>query len=229
MALNQTSWCAPENKTLGLLGSNGAGKSTSLNIITGLIRASSGQVFVSGLNSLKFPLKAKKKIGFLPEFLPLYQELSVIKHLYFMCGLRGLNPKDSKIQVDEILEKLHLTSWAHSSIGHLSKGFRQRVGVAQALLGLPEILIFDEPTGGLDPKETHGLREILQKLRGKHTIVLSTHLLPEAEKLCDHIIILHKGEIQGESSMEKIQAQGSLESFFMEAISNSNPLEPGVP
>ncbi|MBE7652124.1 gliding motility-associated ABC transporter ATP-binding subunit GldA [Tenacibaculum finnmarkense] len=190
-AVNNISFDAQKGEIVGFLGPNGAGKSTSMKILTGFILPSEGSVFVSDIDVLKNPIEAQKKIGYLPEHNPLYLEMYVREYLQFQAGIY----KVSKTKIAEVIEKVGLTAEAHKKIGQLSKGYRQRVGLAAAILHDPEVLILDEPTTGLDPNQLVEIRELIKELGKDKTVLISTHIMQEVEAVCTRVIIINKGEI----------------------------------
>ena len=194
-ALKGVSLQVMQGETVGLLGRNGAGKTTALNLITGYLPPSEGQVRIHGMDMLTRPRECKRMIGYLPEKPPLYDEMTVEEYLLFVSELREVVRKANRQHVEEILEKCGLTEMRRRVIGHLSKGYRQRAGIASALCGTPEILILDEPTVGLDPKQTVEMRELIRRLGEEHTVLFSSHLLSEVQQLCSRVIILHEGKM----------------------------------
>ena len=194
-ALRDVSLHVPKGQTVGLLGRNGAGKTTALNLMTGYFPPTEGKVRIGGKDMLEDPRACKRMIGYLPEKPPLYDEMSVEDYLAFVCELREVVRKANRAHVDEIIELCALKDVRRRVIGHLSKGYRQRVGIAQALCGAPEILILDEPTVGLDPKQTVEMRELIRKLGKDHTVLFSSHILSEVQQLCSRVIILHEGRM----------------------------------
>lgn len=209
-AVDDLSFEVPTGEILGFLGPNGAGKTTTMKIITCFMAPSAGDVLVEGVSILENPDGIKRKIGYLPENNPLYPDMGVFDYLEFVAALQGV-PKD-KIQ-KRIIEMVRLTGLnaeKHKKIGELSKGYRQRVGLAQAMIHDPEILILDEPTSGLDPNQIVEIRELIRKLGTRKTVILSTHILPEVEATCDRILIINKGKIVADGSPENLrrQAQG---------------------
>ncbi|WP_370407572.1 gliding motility-associated ABC transporter ATP-binding subunit GldA [Tenacibaculum dicentrarchi] len=190
-AVNSISFDAQKGEIVGFLGPNGAGKSTSMKILTGFILPSEGSVFVSGIDVLKNPIEAQKKIGYLPEHNPLYLEMYVREYLQFQAGIY----KITKNKISEVIQKVGLTAEAHKKIGQLSKGYRQRVGLAAAILHDPEVLILDEPTTGLDPNQLVEIRELIKELGKDKTVLISTHIMQEVEAVCTRVIIINKGEI----------------------------------
>ena len=193
-ALEDVSISIGEGEIVGLLGPNGAGNSTMMNILTGFLSASSGTVKVNGTDILEKPTVVKKQIGYLPEQPPLYPDMTVSEYLNFVYELKGCTlPREEHL--NEIYRVVRLFDVSHRLISHLSKGYKQRVGIAQALIGDPDILIFDEPTVGLDPKQIIEVRNLLRTLGKKHTVILSTHILPEVQAVCERIVIIDRGKI----------------------------------
>ncbi len=197
------------------MGPNGAGKSTTMNIMTGYIAASSGTVKINGFDILREPEKAKKCIGYLPEIPPLYTDMTVYEFLLFVAELKKVPGRERKDQVEEIMDKVQLTDVERRLIRNLSKGYKQRVGLAQALIGYPDVLILDEPMVGLDPKQILEMRDLIKELSREHTILLSSHILSEVSAVCDHIMIISKGQLAASGSpeelQERMQAKAELE------------------
>ena len=193
-ALDDISLEIKEGEIVGLLGPNGAGKSTTMNILTGYLSATGGSAQINGVDILENPVEAKKMIGYLPEQPPLYPDMTVEEYLSFVFELKKCT-FDKKAHLDEICEVVKLSDVTHRLIKNLSKGYRQRVGIAQAIIGNPPVIIFDEPTVGLDPKQIIEIRNLLRTLGKKHTVILSTHILSEVQAVCERIIIIDKGKI----------------------------------
>ena len=214
-AVDGLSFTVEKGQIYGFLGPNGAGKSTTMNIMTGYIAASSGTVLIDGHDILKEPLKAKKCIGYLPEIPPLYTDMTVWEYLLFVAELKKVPRKERMDHVEEIIEKIKLTQVEDRLIKNLSKGYKQRVGLAQALIGYPEVIILDEPMVGLDPKQIIEMRDLIKGLAKEHTIILSSHILSEVSAICDHIMIIAKGKLVASGSpeelQEKMQAKAELE------------------
>lgn len=208
LAVNDLSFRAPEGQVVGLLGQNGAGKTTTLNILTGYFPPNEGQVLVNGVDMLQHPRECKRCIGYLPEKPPLYDEMTVAAYLAFVCELREVERKAIPGHIREIMATCGLTDVSRRLVGHLSKGFRQRVGVAQALCGNPPVIVLDEPTVGLDPKQVVEIRQLIRELGKKHTVIFSSHLLPEIQQLCQRVIILHKGKLIREADMSELTNTG---------------------
>lgn len=202
-AVDDISFEVGKGEIVGLLGPNGAGKSTTMNILTGYLSSTSGSVSVAGLNVLDNPLEAKKHIGYLPEQPPLYLDMTVEEYLIFNYELKGCKLNRNK-HLEEICDVVKIKDVYKRVIKNLSKGYRQRVGIAQALIGSPEVIIFDEPTVGLDPKQIIEVRNLLRNLGRDHTVILSTHILQEVQAVCDRIVIINKGKIVADERTENI-------------------------
>ncbi len=194
-----------EQRIYGFLGPNGAGKTTTMNILTGYLQATGGTVLINGVDIRKKPQKAKKKIGYLPENPPLYQDMTVAEYLRFAAGLKKIPAKQRNDEVRKAIGVMALREYEQTLICSLSKGYRQRVGMAQALLGNPDILILDEPTVGLDPKQMTEFRGLLRKLGKKHTIILSSHILSEVQAVCDEVLMISEGKIVAQGTPEELE------------------------
>jgi ABC-2 type transport system ATP-binding protein len=205
LAIDDLSFHAERGEILGFLGPNGAGKTTTMRILTGYMPPTSGNVQIAGFDVVDDSLEARKRIGYLPETVPLYPELTITEYLTFMGKLRGVG--DLPARIGAVLAEVHLTERAEQFIGSLSKGLRQRVGLAQAMLHEPELLILDEPTIGLDPAQIIEVRQLIQSLGRERTVLLSTHILSEAQQVCDRVIIINSGRIVAEDSPENLGAQ----------------------
>ncbi len=202
-AVDDISFEIGKGEIVGLLGPNGAGKSTTMNILTGFLSSTSGRVEVAGFDVLENPMEAKRHIGYLPEQPPLYLDMTVEEYLIFNYDLKGCKLNRTK-HLEEICEVVKIKDVYKRVIKNLSKGYRQRVGIAQALIGSPEVIIFDEPTVGLDPKQIIEVRNLLRTLGRDHTVILSTHILAEVQAVCDRIIIINKGKIVADEKTENI-------------------------
>lgn len=195
LALNDLSFTVEDGKIYGLLGPNGAGKSTCMNIMTGYIAASEGEVKINGLDIVKDAEEAKKHIGYLPEIPPLYPDMKVREYLEFAAELKKVKKEDRRQEIDDVMEKTFISDMQNKLIKNLSKGYKQRVGFAQAMLGNPSVIILDEPTVGLDPKQILEIRDLILNLKKEHTIILSSHILSEVSAVCDEIMIISKGKM----------------------------------
>ena len=209
VAVDHLSLTVEPGKIYGFLGPNGAGKSTTMNIITGYLGATSGTVTINGHNIFKEPEEAKKCVGYLPEIPPLYADMTVLEYLNFVAELKKLQKSLRKRYVEEAMETTGILDVKNRMIRNLSKGYRQRVGFAQAILGYPEIIILDEPTVGLDPKQIIEIRDLIKKLGEKHTVILSSHILTEISAVCDHVFIISKGKLVASDSTENLLDQMS--------------------
>ncbi len=196
-----------KGEILGFLGPNGAGKTTTMRIITGYMPATRGTVKVAGFDVFEDPLEVKKRIGYLPEHPPLYQDMTVREYLDFVAKIKQVDPEMRERRVEETMEKVHIRDRADQLIHHLSKGLKQRVGLAQAMIHDPDILILDEPTIGLDPKQIIDVRKLIKSLGGDHTIILSTHILPEVSMTCERVVIINKGKVVAEDTPEELTAR----------------------
>ena len=194
IAVDDLSFTVEKGQILGFLGPNGAGKSTTMNIITGYISATEGTVTVNGLDIFEEPEKVKQMIGYLPEFPPLYPELTVLEYLNFVADIKKVDRQSRSQMVKDIMETTKITDVKNRLIKHLSKGYKQRVGLAQAIMGYPELIILDEPTVGLDPKQIIEIRELIRELSNNHTVILSSHIMQEVSAVCDTILIIDKGK-----------------------------------
>ena len=194
-AVNDVTFTVNKGEILGFLGPNGAGKTTTMNILTGFLSATSGTVTINGHDILEEPQAAKKCIGYLPENPPLYLDMTVIEFLRFVSDLKGVAKENQIKQLAEIMKLVRIADVSNRLIKNLSKGYRQRVGIAQAMVGNPEVLVLDEPTVGLDPKQIIEIRNLIKELGKKHTIILSSHILPEVQAVCERVVIINKGAI----------------------------------
>lgn len=204
-AISHLNFKINKGEVVGFLGPNGAGKTTTMKIITGFMAPSTGEVLINGLDVFENPLEVKKMMGYLPETPPVYGDMVVEDYLKFVAKLKGVEASRVKACVASAIEKTHIGDVRHRLIQNLSKGYRQRVGIAQALVSDPEILILDEPTVGLDPRQVSEIRKLLQQLKGHHTIVLSTHVLSEVQMTCERVIIINEGTIVAEDTIQSLQ------------------------
>lgn len=205
LAVDDLSFTIEKGRIYGFLGPNGAGKSTTMNIMTGYIGASSGEVIINGHNILEEPEKTKKCIGYLPEIPPLYLDMTVSEYLYFAAELKKIPKADRNAQVIKVMELIKLVDMKNRLIKNLSKGYRQRVGLAQAILGYPEVIILDEPTVGLDPKQIIEIRDLIKGLKQKHTVILSSHILSEVRAVCDYVLIISHGKLVASDTPDNLE------------------------
>ena len=203
LAVDNISFDVNDGEIVGFLGPNGAGKSTTMNILTGYLSATDGECLIGGVDILQNPIAAKKKIGYLPELPPVYPEMTVREYLNFVYDLKKCTLNKKK-HIDEICEVVKIVDVQHRLIGNLSKGYRQRVGFAQALVGNPEVMIFDEPTVGLDPVQIIEIRNLIKSLGKDHTVILSTHILSEVQAVCDRIVVINKGKIVANATAQEL-------------------------
>ena len=205
VAVDDISFEIKEGEIVGLLGPNGAGKSTTMNMLTGFIEQTEGEIIVDGYNMLKKPKKAKKEIGFMPEGVPLYMDLTVKEFVTYMAEIKKVNKKERKEKVEKIIEQTGLKDVEKKLVKNLSRGYKQRVSMAGALVGEPKILILDEPTVGLDPKQITEIRNLIKDLGKTHTIILSSHILSEVSQICNKVIIINKGKIVAVDTPENLE------------------------
>ena len=214
-ALDDISFDLKSGEIVGFLGPNGAGKTTTMKIITCFLPPTNGEVFVCGINVAKDPLKVKRKVGYLPENNPLYYDMYIKEFLYFIASLHKL--KNKKERINEMIDLVGLKNEQHKKIGALSKGYKQRVGLAQAMIHDPEVLILDEPTSGLDPNQIIEIRDLIRNFGKDKTVLLSTHIMQEVESMCDRVIIINEGKIVADDSVESIKKgndQSKMEDIF---------------
>ena len=205
-AVTDISFKIEKGEILGLLGPNGAGKSTTMKMITGFMPPTSGELTVDGNDIVSQSIEARRKIGYLPETVPLYTDMTVYSYIEYMGMLRGLSKKNIKSKVDNVIEICKLEDYRNSLISKLSKGFRQRVGISQAIIHEPEVLVLDEPTIGIDPNQVVETRQLIKNLSGEHTLILSSHILPEVSSICERVLIIHEGEIAASDTIENLSS-----------------------
>ena len=206
-AVDDVSFRVERGEILGFLGPNGAGKTTTMRILTGYMPASEGRAMVAGYDIFDKPIEAKRRIGYLPETPPLYPDMTVREYVDFVARIKGVPSKERRERVDTILKRTHVADMADRQCGKLSKGYKQRVGLAQALIHNPEVLILDEPTAGLDPKQIIETRDLIRSLAGDHTIILSTHILPEVSQTCQRVVIINNGRVVAVDTPENLIAR----------------------
>ena len=206
-AVNDVSFKVEKGEVLGFLGPNGAGKTTTMRVLTGYMPATEGKAIVAGYDVFDHPIEAKRRTGYLPETPPLYPEMTVRDYLMFVSRIKGVPRNDRKSRVQEVMERTRVADMAERHCGKLSKGYRQRVGLAQAIIHNPEVLILDEPTAGLDPKQIIETRRLITELGGDHTIILSTHILPEVSQTCQRVVIINKGHVVAVDTPDNLTAR----------------------
>jgi len=206
LAVDNISFNIEKGEIVGLLGPNAAGKTTTMRILTGFLMPTKGDAFIADCNMAANSLEGRRHIGYMPESIPLYTDMTVRDYLTFFARLRGLDAPLAAKRLREVVEKCHLEEYADSIVGKLSRGFRQRVGIAQAIIHNPDVLILDEPTIGIDPIQVSQTRNLIKELGKEHTVLLSTHILPEVSMICERVIIIHRGKIVAEDRIENLSA-----------------------
>ncbi len=225
-AVDHISFEVEKGQIVGFLGPNGAGKTTTMRMLTCFLPPTSGTATVGGFDIFEQPLEVKKRIGYLPETPPLYPEMRTVEYLTFVGKLKGLSEPELRQRIDSVCERCAITDVKNKLLGKLSKGYRQRVGLAQAIIHNPEVLILDEPTAGLDPKQINETRELIRSLAGNHTIILSTHILPEVEQTCEKVIIINKGKLVATDSVSNLQSRSrGVESMLVEVAGRNGDLD----
>jgi ABC-2 type transport system ATP-binding protein len=218
-AVSDVSFDVPRGQVVGFLGPNGAGKTTTMRILAGYLTATSGRATIAGLDVFWQPVEVRRQIGYMPENCPLYPEMRVAEYLAFRGGIKGLHGRACRRRIEYVLGRCWLTDVRRQLIGTLSRGYRQRVGLADVLLHSPRVLILDEPTAGLDPGQIRETRKLIRELGQEHTILLSTHILPEVEMTCDQVIIINRGRVAAAGRLEDLRTQGqSLEEMFVRLV-----------
>src|SRR5438093_4069742 len=207
LAVDHISFEVAKGEIVGFLGPNGAGKTTTMRMLTGFLLPTSGTATVAGFDVLEKPLEVKRRIGYLPETPPLYHEMITDEYLSFVGKLKGLSGAELTKRIEHVCERCAITDVKKKQLGKLSRGYRQRVGLAQAIIHNPEVLILDEPTAGLDPKQINETRDLIKGLAGDHTIILSTHILPEVEQTCEQVVIINKGKLVATDSVNNLQSR----------------------
>src|ERR1700737_2787927 len=225
-AVDQISFEVARGQIVGFLGPNGAGKTTTMRMLTCFLPPTFGQATVAGFDVLEQPFEVKKRIGYLPETPPLYPEMRTAEYLAFVGSLKGLSGSELTERVEYVLERCSVADVRDKLLGKLSKGYRQRVGLAQAIIHNPDVLILDEPTSGLDPKQINETRDLIKSLAGDHTIILSTHILPEVEQTCQYVLIINKGKLVVKDSVNNLQnrARGA-ESLLVEVAGRNGDVD----
>lgn len=226
VAVDDISFEIKEGEIVGLLGPNGAGKSTTINMLTGFIEQTSGEIIIDGYDMLKKPKKAKKEIGYMPEGVPLYADLTVKEFVKYMAEIKGIDKKERKEKVEKIIEQTGLKDVENKLTRNLSRGYKQRVSMAGALVGEPKILILDEPTVGLDPKQITEIRKLIKELGKTHTVILSSHILSEVSQICNKVIIINKGKIVAIDTPENLESKvSSNNSVYVTVEDTENKME----
>jgi ABC-2 type transport system ATP-binding protein len=226
-AVDHISFEIQKGQIVGFLGPNGAGKTTTMRMLTCFLPPTAGTATVAGFDVLEEPMEVKKRIGYLPETPPLYPEMMTGEYLAFVGSLKGLRGAELKQRIDYVSERCSVADVRNKQLGKLSKGYRQRVGLAQAIIHNPEVLILDEPTSGLDPKQINETRDLIKSLAGDHTIILSTHILSEVEQICQQVIIISKGKLVATDTVDNLQGRGA-ESVYVEIAGRNGQLDTSV-
>src|ERR1700739_3308242 len=225
-AVDQVSFSVAKGQIVGFLGPNGAGKTTTMRILTCFLSPTSGTASVADFDVLEQPLEVKKRIGYLPETPPLYPEMETAEYLRFVGKLKGLSGAELEKRIGYVCDRCFVADVKNKLLGKLSKGYRQRVGLAQAIIHNPDVLILDEPTAGLDPKQINETRDLIKGLAGDHTIILSTHILPEVEQTCEQVLIINKGKLVATDSVRNLQARArDAETLLLEVSGRNGTLE----
>jgi ABC-2 type transport system ATP-binding protein len=228
-AVRDVSFEVPRGQIVGFLGPNGAGKSTTMRILAGYLTATSGKAKIAGFDVFWKPVEVRRRIGYMPENCPLYGEMRVSEYLHFRAGIKGLHGGAARKRVRFVIDRCWLSEVRHQLVGTLSKGFRQRVGLADALLADPPVLILDEPTAGLDPTQIRETRHLIRELGEQHTILLSTHILPEVEMTCDRVIVIARGKVVESGMLSELRSrQRSLEDVFVSIVEGEEPAEAAI-
>jgi len=229
IAVDQISFEVAKGQIVGFLGPNGAGKTTTMRMLTCFLPPSAGTATVAGFDVLEQPLEVKRRIGYLPETPPIYPEMETAEYLRFVGKLKGLSGADLQKRIDYVCSRCAISDVKTKLLGKLSKGYRQRVGLAQAIIHNPDVLILDEPTAGLDPKQINETRDLIKDLAGEHTIILSTHILPEVEQTCEQVIIINKGKLVATDSVRNLQARArGAESVVVEVAGRNGNLDTAI-
>ena len=222
VAVDHISFEVQKGEIIGFLGPNGAGKTTTMRMLTCFLPPSAGSATVAGFDVLEQPLEVKKRIGYLPETPPLYPEMDTTEYLTFVGKLKGLTGGELRRRIDYVCERCAITDVRHKLLGRLSKGYRQRVGLAQAIIHNPDVLILDEPTAGLDPKQINETRDLIKGLAGDHTIILSTHILPEVEQTCQKVMIINRGKLVATDSVQNLQSRARGAELVLVEVAGRN-------
>jgi ABC-2 type transport system ATP-binding protein len=229
VAVRDISFTAAQGQILGFLGPNGAGKTTTMRILTGFLPATSGTAKVAGFDVFTESAEVRRRIGYLPENPPLYTEMTAEAYLRFVARIKGMPRSGIEDAIDRVIHTCGLESVRHRLLGQLSKGYRQRAGLAQALIHDPPVLVLDEPTIGLDPIQIREIRALIQQLAGERTIILSTHILPEVSQICEKVVIINEGQVVLEQDMATLKSSGTLEDVFLRVIAKAHDANHAAP
>ncbi len=221
-AVRGVTFSAAKGEIVGFLGPNGAGKTTTIRMLATYLPPTSGTATIAGFDIVKQAEKVRQKIGYLPENPPLYGEMTVSEYLKFIAEIKGISRSQVRLKIEEVLERCFISDVRHKLCQHLSRGYRQRVGLAQAIIHDPEVIILDEPTSGLDPRQIIEIRQLIQSLGKSHTVLLSTHILPEVSMVCNKVVIISNGQVVIESSLNQLTKEKDLEQIFLESVSRED-------
>jgi ABC-2 type transport system ATP-binding protein len=221
-AVRGVTFSAAKGEIVGFLGPNGAGKTTTIRMLATYLPPTSGTATIAGFDIVKQAEKVRQKIGYLPENPPLYGEMTVSEYLKFIAEIKGIPRSQVRLKIEEVLERCFISDVRHKLCQHLSRGYRQRVGLAQAIIHDPEVIILDEPTSGLDPRQIIEIRQLIQSLGKSHTVLLSTHILPEVSMVCNKVVIISNGQVVIESSLNQLTKEKDLEQIFLESVSRED-------
>jgi len=221
-AVSNISFSAAKGDIVGFLGPNGAGKTSTIRMLATFLPPTSGSAQIAGFDVMKQPDEVRKSIGYLPENPPLYSEMTVREYLKFVGEIKGVPSASLNARVDEVMERCFIADVSRKLCQHLSRGYRQRVGLAQAIIHNPQVIILDEPTSGLDPKQIIEIRQLIKSLGEEHTVILSTHILPEVSAVCNKVVIINRGRIVLESALSELTREKTLEQVFLESVSRED-------
>lgn len=224
-AVSDATFSAQKGEIVGFLGPNGAGKTTTIRMLATYLPPSSGSATIAGFDVVKQADEVRKRIGYLPETPPLYTEMTVREYLNFVGQIKGVPRRELNSKIDEVMERCFITDVRNKLCQHLSRGYRQRVGLAQAIINDPEVIILDEPTSGLDPRQIIQIRELIKSLGKDRTVILSTHILPEVSMVCSRVVIISRGRVVIESDLARLTRQKSLEQIFIETVSSEEVVD----
>jgi ABC-2 type transport system ATP-binding protein len=224
-AVASVSFSAQKGEVVGFLGPNGAGKTTTIRMLATYLPPTTGSATVAGYNVVTQADEVRRRIGYLPENPPLYGEMTVREYLKFISEIKGVPRSEMTKRVGEVMERCFIADVSHKLCQHLSRGYRQRVGLAQAIIHEPEVIILDEPTSGLDPNQIIKIRQLIKSLGENHTVLLSTHILPEVSAVCSKVVIVHRGRVVMESELSKLSREKSLEQIFLESVSQEDAVD----